>query len=667
MPRLLVDIVIICALSVVVVYLAYRVRLPSIVGFLLTGVIAGPHGLALVHAVHEVEILAEIGVILLLFVIGIEFSLERLSRIRRVAVGGGAIQVVLTILAGFGLWRFAGGSASTAWLVGFCLAISSTAIVLPVLESRGESSSPQGQITIGINIFQDLSTIPMMLLLPLLADRGEGDPVLTLLAVLAKAALVVTLVFVLARRIVPTLLRSVAAARSRDLFLLTILLIGAAVVGISQWLGLSLALGAFLAGLIISETEYSHEAFGSLRPLRDVFTSFFFVSIGMLLDVRVFAAAPVAIAESALAILAAKALIAAAAVLALGFPPRIAILAGCALSPVSEFSFILAGAGLDLGLIAGSDYQRALAAAILSMAAAPLAIAASPRLADLVTRLGPLASWESRRRDRLRPDAGREALSDHLLVVGYGLNGRNVARAATAAGIPFAVIEMNPETVARERKEGLPIHYGDAAQESLLETLHVREARVAVIAISDPQATLRIVAAIRRINPVLHLVVRTRYVSEVEALARAGADEVIPEEFETSIEIFTRVLARYLVPRETARKLEEEIRSGAYEMLRGAGARGAALAELGRVLPDVEIETVTVEAGCEVEGWTIAEADFRRVHAVTLLAIRRGETVIANPAASERILAGDVLVLLGHPERIFSVSGLLLNRPGAEI
>ena len=658
MPPLITEIVIIIALSVAIVYLGHRLRLPAIVGFLLTGVLAGPHGLGLVSAVNEVEILAEIGVILLLFVIGIEFSLVRLLRIKRVAVGGGLIQVGLTILAGWFFARLVGLPGPSGWLVGFMLALSSTAIVLRLLQERGETGSPSGQIAVGVLIFQDLAVVPMVLVLPILAGRAGGHPALDFLLVLGKAALVVGVIYLFARKLVPAVLFRVAATRSRELFLLTVLLFCSAIVFIAARLGLSLALGAFLAGLIISETEYSHEAFGSLQPFRDVFTSFFFVSIGMLLDVHILVDQALAVCGITAGLVFVKTVVAMVMVLLLGFPLRVAIISGLALAQIGEFSFLLAQTGLDDGLLSDGQYQIFLAAAILTMALTPALLALAPVSADRLLLWRPLAVWEKRRQEQMGATTAWPRYKDHLLIVGYGLNGRNLARAASTAGITYTAVELNPETVARERARGVPLYYGDATQESVLETLRVRDARVAVIAISDPEATVRAVAAIRRLNPVLHLIVRTRYVTEVEPLLKAGASEVIPEEFETSIEIFNRVLARYLVPREVARRIEEETRARAYEVLRSLASPGTALSDLRQILPDVEIDSLKVEAGCEVEGWTLGDLDLRRVHAVTLLAIRRGDEVLANPAAGDTIHAGDILVLMGRPERIYSVSSL---------
>jgi CPA2 family monovalent cation:H+ antiporter-2 len=316
--------------------------------------------------------------------------------------------------------------------------------------------------------------------------------------------------------------------------------------------GLSLALGAFLAGLIISESEYGHHALGNIVPFRDVFTSLFFVSIGMLLDLGFLIKHPDQVALITVAVIIAKTLIATIAVLFLGFPLRTAIIVGLTLCQVGEFSFILAKVGVDYGLLVGDTFQLFLAVAVITMGVTPFIMALAPRVANAALRLplpAKLKTGFSSKSESVSEHKTHE-LEDHLIIVGYGLSGKNVATAAKTAKIPYVIIEMNPETVRNEKKAGEPIIYGDATHEAVLEHVGIEGARVMVVAISDPTATRGITSVAVRLNPKIHIIARTRFFRETTALRELGANEVIAEEYETSVEIFARVLAKYLVPKE---------------------------------------------------------------------------------------------------------------------
>ncbi len=646
---LLNDIVIIFGLSIAILFICHRLRVPAIVGFLLTGILAGPYGLGLVKAVHEVEILAEVGVVLLLFTIGIEFSLARLLQIKKSVLIGGSIQVLLTLLVTFVIARQLGQPIGESIFMGFLISLSSTAIVLKLIQERAEVDSPHGRTTLGILIFQDIIIIPMILVTPLLAG-ATGDSGESVLLLIAKGIGIIGLVIVSAKWVVPQVLYQIARTRSQELFLLGVVVICLAVAWITSSAGLSLALGAFLAGLIISESEYSHQALGNILPFRDVFTSFFFVSIGMLLDIGFLFRQPGTIALIALAVLVLKSIIASFATVLLAFPLRTSILVGLALGQVGEFSFILSKTGVEYGLLAGNTYQTFLAFSVLSMAATPFIITLAPRLADIILRL-PLPK---RLISGFYPvsEIKVEVKKHHLIIIGFGVNGRNVARAARVAGIPYAIIEMNPETVRSEQAQGEPIYYGDATREAVLQHTNIKDARIVVAAINDPTATRRIAEIIRRLNPKVHLIVRTRYLQEVKPLYELGADEVIPEEFETSVEIFTRVLAKYLIPRDEIERLVTEVRSDGYEMFRSLSKASASFSDLKVQLPDVDISTFRISQGSPLIGKTLAQIELRRRYGVSVVAIRRGAQVLSSPGADTLLQSNDVLFVLGSSEKI---------------
>jgi len=660
---LLNDIVIIFGLSIVVLFICHRFRVPAIVGFLLTGILAGPHGLRLIKAVHEVEILAEVGVVLLLFTIGIEFSLKSLLQIKKSVLLGGSLQVVLTLLAAFFIATHFGQDFGEAVFIGFLAALSSTAIVLKLIQERAEVDSPHGRTTLAILIYQDVIIVPMILFTPLLAG-ATGNLGESLLILTAKGIGIIVLVILSARWIVPQALYQIARTRNRELFLLSVVVICLAVAWITSSMGLSLALGAFLAGLIISESEYSHQALGNILPFRDVFTSFFFVSIGMLLDVGYLFQQPLLIMLIAAGVLSLKTIIAGFTTILLGFPLRTGILVGLALSQVGEFSFILSKTGIEHGLLAGDIYQMFLSVSVLTMAATPFIIVLAPKVAEIVVRL-PMPK-------RLRvgfysaPTTGKTHKNDHLVIIGFGVNGRNLARAARTGAIPYVIIEMNPEVVREQSAKGEAIYFGDAAQEAVLKYADIKDARIVVVAINDPAATRRITELVHKLNPAVHLIVRTRYLQEMQPLHELGANEVIPEEFETSVEIFTRVLVKYLVPRDEIEKFIAEVRAGEYEIFRSLSKRSAALSDLKRHLPDVDICTLRVDDTSAVVGNSLAQIGLRQKYGVTLLAIRRDSQITSNLHGDAKICAGDLLVVLGQTDEIAAATRLFRNPQKSE-
>ncbi|MBN1235222.1 MAG: cation:proton antiporter [Methanotrichaceae archaeon] len=649
--ELLKDIVVIFVLSVAVLFLFHRLRAPTIVGFLLTGILAGPQGLGLVAASEQVAVLAEIGVVLLLFTVGIEVSLKDLLKIKKYVLVGGSIQVILTILAVFAILLGLQVPPGEALLLGFLISLSSTAIVLRIIQKKEQFDSVYGRTTLGILIFQDIAVVPMMLIVPLLPgamQTAADSPWL----IVAKGLGLIALVILSTKWIVPKILYHIAKTGDRELFLLSIVAICLSIAWISSLAGLSLGLGAFLAGLIISESPYSHQAFGNVMPLRDAFTSFFFISIGMLLDLNYLLQNPGFIILAAVAAMSLKALISGVAVSLLGLPLRISVLVGLALCQIGEFSFILSKTGFESGIISAHVYQLFLDVAVLTMGATSILMAVSPKVADGFLRL-PLPN---RMKNRTLPmAAARDSpWKDHLVIIGYGVNGRNVALSARSEGIPFVIVEMDPEIVMREEKKGEPIRFGDASQEAVLQYIGIKSARVVAIAISDPSPTRRITELARRMNPGLFIIVRTRYLQEMNPLKELGADEVIPEEYETSMEIFARVLERYEVPREKIEQFIDHIRLEGYEMFRSLSQEPYCNANLSTLID--EIRSFKVQAGSQAEGKSLAEASLEGQD-IKLLALHRDLQTIANPDSSMLLQADDVAVLLGPGEKIDRLGG----------
>jgi len=651
------DLMLVFAVSTLVVYLFHRLRQPAIVGFLASGVLMGPHGLSLIADVHQVELLAEIGVVLLLFTIGLEFSISKLNQMRQLVLGGGSLQVLGTILLiGGGAWLL-GLPPAQAVFFGFLLALSSTAIVLKILMDRGEIDSPQGRFAVGILIFQDLCVVPLMLLTPVLSGK-EATSAVAILLVLGKVALTVTLIFSLSRLVVPRLLFEVVKMRSPEVFIISIILICLGTAWATSQIGLSLALGAFLAGMVIAESEYSHQVLANILPLRDGFISLFFISVGMLMDVRTLLNHPLEVAGTLSAILIVKTVVVVGSVLVLGYPLRVAVLVGCALAQVGEFSFVLSRVGWEWGLITPQLNQYFLSASVISLLLTPFAIHISPKLAGGIGRLRWVERWfPGRKFEELKPE--QVDIRDHVIIVGYGPGGRNLSRVLKAIEVPYCILELNGETVRRMRRNGEPIYYGDAASPEVLKHLVIHHARALVVAVSDPASIRRAVRVARDLNPRLYIIVRTRYMAEIDELYSLGADEVISEEFETSIELFARVLRRYHIPRTVIGEQIEKIRQERYEMLRQLEGPRLAQAELTRIFAQVEMETYLVGEGGSTTGKTIAELHVRRRTGASVVAVIQNGRITANPGPEHRIAAGQVLVLVGSRKQVEGALALL--------
>ncbi len=653
---LLRDLVILVAAAIPVVALTQRLGVPGVVAFLLTGVAIGPLGLRLIGDQHSVAGLADLGVLLLLFTIGLELSLSRIARMGRLVLQGGGLQVVGTIALASMLALAVGVPAPVAILSGSLVALSSTAIVLRVLADRGELDTPQGRVAVAVLLFQDLCVAPLMLAIPLLAgDRADSG------ARVSDFGLGLATLGLLAaggRWLVPRVLDRIVALRNREIFTLSIVLLGLGAAYLTAAVGLSLAIGAFVAGLIIAESEYGMQALSDVLPFRDTFSGIFFISVGMLLDWRLLLDRPLVLVGGTAALIVLKTAVAALAASSLGHPLHVSLMSGLTLAQVGEFSFVLASVAAPLGLLPPASYQLFLGASVLSMLAAPFLIAGAEPVA------GALARWARRPAWRLPgQDAAQLAQRhDHVIIVGYGLNGRNLARVLRAAGIGYVILEQNAQAVRRGRLAGEPILFGDGTRHDVLARVGIERARVIVFAISAPAAERRGVAVARALSPAVRIVVRTRYVAAMEDLERAGADEVVPEEFETSLEIFARVLRLYGVPSNVIEREVRAVRSEHYGVLRGLELPDLRLDALRHLGVHAAMDTIEVEAGSPAVGQSPTSMDLRRATGATVVAVVRQGRALYAPDPAFRFQPGDTAVLVGERDTLDRASAYFRTR-----
>jgi len=641
------EIVVIFTLSIFVLLICHKLGLPTVVGFLLTGVLCGPHSLGLVKAVDDVEQLSTIGIVLLLFTVGMEFSIKNIIKYKHFFFIGGGLQILLTILTSMAIGKFAmGGSWGQAVFLGFLICLSSTAIVLRVLDEKGDAESPHGRLILGILIFQDIVAVPMMLLTPILAGAGEEIDAAHVYNFLIGMVFLVVMA-VVAFRAVPKLLDYVTRTRSRELFLLSVLTVCFSVAWITSSVGLSLSLGAFFAGLVISESEYSDEAVSDVLPFQEIFTSFFFVSMGMLLDVSFVIQQPFIILGATLVIILLKSFVTGGVAILLGMPLRSAILAAVAISQIGEFSFILAHIGMNYELVTDYQYQLFLAVALLTMTLTPTRMSWSHKISHWITKL-PLPS-KLVAGHNTQPHPEKKQLENHIIIVGFGLRGQHLAKAAKEAGLPYVILDMNPEVVHKGRQNGEPIQYGDPSHHGILKHVGIKNARVLAVVIYDVGASKRIVKRAKELNPNVYVITRTRYFSEVTKMFQVGADDVIPDEFGSSIEIFTRVLQKSNVPIKMINTCANEIRQEGYNALRWEH-KAAADAPITLLDPlEARIETVDLLNGSPLIGKTIVESELKKLHGLTILLIKRHNLTLTNIEADMKLEVADSLVVVGTP------------------
>jgi monovalent cation:H+ antiporter-2, CPA2 family len=649
------DIVIILISAVVIILICSRLKIPSVVGFLLTGMIIGPYSLGFIKDTHVIEIFAEIGILLMMFIVGIEFSVKKLRRIKRLIIIGGGGQVIFTGAATVIVAMLLGYEYNSAIFFGFLVSLSSTAIVLKLLQDKRQLDSPAGKIELGILLFQDLCVVPMVILTPILALSAAGDDMTDSLMKIGTAFVIINVVFFTARYLMPRVLLLIVRTRQKEIFIIASLFICLGFAYLTDYLGLSLALGAFIAGLIISETRYSHQVVADILPFKESFNSLFFISIGMLLDFGFVLGNPVQVLSMGIGFFLLKAFLVFSLVILLKYPIRVAVIAGMGLAQVGEFSFILAKLGLSYNLISSDIFQAFLASSIFTMIFTPFAFNLSPGAAlridkgklfkplkRLVAKEGPVNDNED-----------KEELKNHVIIVGYGLNGRNLGRVLRSRKIGYVIIELNPDTVKEAAGKNEYVVYGDATKGHILEEAGIRYAKVVTFAISDPLVIDHAVATARTLNPKTHIIARTKYVSDIDLLYELGADTVFAEEYETSIEILAKVMMLYGLSKESINRELGELHKQRYAQIRDKYEEFKIEDKIHQVIhEEINIDSYTITNSCRAEGKTIGGLNIRAESGATIISVVRGKENFANPPAEMKLKEGDMLILMGTIEQV---------------
>ncbi|MBX2819593.1 MAG: cation:proton antiporter [Rhodothermaceae bacterium] len=651
-PDFFVEVALLIVFGALIAYIGYRLNLVPIVGFLLTGVVIGPNGLGVISEPDLVEATAQVGVILLLFTIGIEFSLDKLARIKNLVFGGGGLQVVLTSGITLGVLSLFGVPWQIGLFTGFMVALSSTAIVLKLLGSKGETNTEPGQASLGILIFQDLAIIVMVLLVPMLA--GEAGSPTEIFSALGKAGLIIVVALFGARRIMPWLLERVARTCSQELFLLSLIAICFGMALLASLAGVSLELGAFLAGLIVSESRYSEHAFGEIMPLQILFAATFFVSVGMLLDLGfLFANLPIVLGVI-VAVLVLKLFTSFISVRILGYSLSTSVAVGFILAQVGEFSFVLEKAGRELNLypagMAETGSKIFIAATVVLMVFTPLlnqlGMFLSKKLeAPEVPEEEDMPDDATNTEATQLPDEHLN-LENHVVIAGYGYAARRYVEVLHAASIPHVVITLSPKRATEAENDGILVVRGDPTRQNALQNARLLYAKLLFIPDDDTELAHRVASVARTLNPTIHIIARTRFHTAVKELIHAGADHVITDEYETIVQLFAATLRDYQIDAEEIEHCAGFVRSNRYEVIRDASQKHK-LAPIGDMIRgSLDTRTITIREGASIIGNSIESLEFEK-KGLTIKTLHRNQSVVSSPPAHLVIKVDDMITFKG--------------------
>lgn len=622
--------------------MAARLGQPLILGYILAGVALGPHlGLAPVSDVHEIELLAEIGVALLLFALGLEFSLKELGPVRGVALVGTPLQILGTLAWGYAIGGWLGYSWQASVWLGAIFSLSSTMVVLKTLMAQGRMGTLSSRVMLGMLIVQDLAVVPMMIVLPLLDDPGAGLPALGF-AGLKAAVFLVGMVF-LGTRLIPRLVAHVATWNSRELFLLVITATGLGIGYLTYLFGLSFALGAFVAGLVISESDYAHQALSDIVPLRDVFGLLFFASVGMLLDPAFLVANAGTVAAVVLAVGLGKFAIFAAIARGFGYGNVVPLAVGLGLFQIGEFSFVLARVGVSTGSLGGEVYSLVLSTAIVSMVLTPAA-------SGLTTPLYALRRRWFRHEALSSIHLPEEGLRDHVIVVGCGRVGTSVADVLASLETPFVLIELDSRRLEGAKQRGWPALYGDGSRPEVLEAAGVAQARLLLVTTPSAAMGRAVVEEARRVNSNLHVVARAEGLEQARFLQERGVYEVVQPELEASLEFMRQALLHLAIPVRQIQRFTDAVRRERYALLYEQHPDHREMALLQDASRLLELEWVELSGASSLAGRTIGESAVRTRTGASLVGVLRDGALVPNPGADFRLRAGDRIAVLGLAE-----------------
>lgn len=652
------DIVMIVLFALAGGIIANFLKQPLILGYILAGVLIGPHtGILTIANVHDIEMLAEIGVALLLFALGLEFSLKELKPVRNIALIGTPLQMLLTMGYGYLIGQGFGWEWKDALWLGALMSVSSTMVVLKTFMSRGLLGTLSSRVMIGMLIVQDLAIVPLMIILPQLNDLRAGLPVVGFAAL--KAAIFLLLIFVLGTRLLPRLMRYAASWNSREFFLLTITALGLGIGYGTHFFGLSFALGAFVVGMVLSESDYGYQALSDIIPLRDIFGLLFFTSVGMLLDLRFLAANFQMVGLMILLVMIGKGIIFAGISRLFGYGNVVPIAVGLGLFQVGEFSFVLARVGVNTGSISTELYSLVLTTAVVTMFLTPF-------IAGLTTPLYALKkSWF--KHERLETiNLPEEGLRDHIVIAGCGQVGQNIARILKRLSLNFVIIELDHRRIEQAKADSLPAVYGDASQDTVLEAAQVDQARLLIITIPSAVVANAIVDHARKLNQHLSIVARATSAEHMVELHEKGVYEVVQPEFEASLELTRQALIHLNIPLNKIHDFTDLVHKELYAPLYKSDEDYRIISQLKSVSRGLDLRWVNVRKGSHFSGKSIGALQIRTVTGVSIVAIIRGEEFYPNPEAGFVFREADLVGVIGEFQSLQTFKGYIEDHDVAQ-
>ena len=663
-PSIIFDVSVIFGLAVIVLLACNWLKIPSLLGFLFTGIIAGPDVLKLTQTQTDISLFAEIGIVFLLFSIGLEFSLKDLLKARKQVLLSGVLQLLLTTLATCLLVVLLDVGLKEALLLGLLVSFSSTAIVLKALQDKGRVHSEQGKAALSVLIFQDIAVIPILLWLPGLSKGASGFGI-EFFMVLIKAAVTVILVVYAARSIIPRLLFAVAKSNSRELFLMTVLVICLFVAWLTSRLGLSLSLGAFLAGLIISESDYSHEAFSTILPFREVFTSFFFISIGLLLDLNFVYAHFFEVLMAVLVVVVVKSIAGGVSIRMGGADLRTALLGGLFIAQIGEFSFVLADAAFELKLLHHDNYQLLLSATVFTMGLTPALLEKADRISMTLLQvftqnLTPNRLTRNSNNERL-DIADYLGITNHLVIIGFSELGVQISKVIKLSKIPIIAVDNDPEIVLNSKLDrGNKILYGNATDLEVLRHAHINTAKMVVVTLKNDRDIKAIIDAIRKISEHCKILAIANDAGDFTRLFDAGANELLSRNFEISVESVIRILKHFDVPKSEIEQRIERFRERNYTMERSIRLEQMLGADLMESLPGSELRTMVIQ-GLSSNGIYLSELLKQDFPKVSILALKHGADIHVNPELNQTAYNNDRIVVFGATEDLHRLETILIS------